>query len=626
MKKILFILLMAFCVPMCTVYAQDCSDRIQSAGKLYDKYKKTKDKNQLEAARKQLMNITNTPSNPESCRKAAANMLKTFRPIAKGKPNVEVAPIVVRVDTVVESSTIIDSAVKVAERHDSLKVRRFYETESAAAACAMKKDFECAVDQYQTAVAYGRELQIGEGVISVFEAKIERNQQLQYNKLLDEAKQLETSSEIGKAITAYEQARRYGVENKLLDENSVASLDNKIDYLQSVQQMFEFVEQADEYYHANEWELAKQELEMAIELSDTLEWRRGTIHWIHRLDTINRIIQAAETTFDYSQLKDNAAAYEQNRPLVGDAVLTGLLRFREIDPDTLFVEFLISPDGRARTSVTQAVGEDTLLLRVVKEEIDNVGIHFPAPKYYGQNVVARAIYNYVISVESEMATITRTPKKIKVEPLIIGVNDAADFIIKTEDTVRVTQLRPNCKEFLYGKFYIKNATATLDNVTRSGFHLVKYTGNGGPANALLSMMLPGLGRHRVTYGEQLGIGTTLFYVASLGGALGLRYWSIHNNPNNLNNNMDLKSFFDIGKYDKKSFADMEQGQPKKVFYYTSYALAGIAAAIYVGDVLYTLIRGSVNTARQNKYKKWSVGAFYEPASKTPVLQYNYKIR
>ena len=628
MKKIVFILLMAFCVPMCTVYAQDCSDRIQSAGKLYDKYKKSKDKKQLDAAREQLRNIIDDSSNPENCRKSAKNMLKEFKPVVstKAKSNVDVASIVVKVDTIVETHVNIDTIVNVIVKHDSLKVKRFYATEEQAMKCARDKDYECAVDLYQTVVAYGKELQMGEDVIKVFESKIERNQQLQYNKLLAEAKRLENNAEINSALSAYEQVKRYGVENNLLDENAIINMENKIDYLQSVQQMFEFVAQADEYYKANEWEMAKDELEMAVELSDTLQWKRGTIHWIHRLDTLNRIIQAAETTFDYSQLRDNADDYEQMRPVVGNVVLDGLLRFREVDPDTLLVEFLIAPDGRARPSVSQLAGEDTMMLRVIKDEIENAGLRFPAPRYYGQNVAARATYTYVISVTSEITTVTRTPRKIKVEPLIIGVNDAADFILKTEDTVRLTQLRPNCNEFLYGKFYLKNATATLDNISRSGFHLVKYSGTGGPANVLLSMVLPGLGRHRVTYGEQKGIGTAIFYVASLGGALGLRYWSIHDNPYNLNNNLDMKNFFNFGKYDKASFADMEKGQPKRVFYYTSYALAGVAAAIYVGDVLYTLIRGSVNTARQNKYRKWSIGAFYEPASKTPVLQYNYKIR
>ena len=76
MKKIVIVFLMALCMPFYTVYAQDCSDRIQSAGKLYDKYKKSKDRKQLEEARKLLINITNTPNNPEKCRESDAPMNK----------------------------------------------------------------------------------------------------------------------------------------------------------------------------------------------------------------------------------------------------------------------------------------------------------------------------------------------------------------------------------------------------------------------------------------------------------------------------------------------------------------------------------------------------------------------
>ena len=78
MKKLAVVLLLALCMPFYSVYAQECSDRIQSAGKMYDRYKKTKDVKQLEAAREVLNNIINTPSNPEKCRTAAANMLKSF--------------------------------------------------------------------------------------------------------------------------------------------------------------------------------------------------------------------------------------------------------------------------------------------------------------------------------------------------------------------------------------------------------------------------------------------------------------------------------------------------------------------------------------------------------------------
>jgi hypothetical protein len=187
-------------------------------------------------------------------------------------------------------------------------------------------------------------------------------------------------------------------------------------------------------------------------------------------------------------------------------------------------------------------------------------------------------------------------------------------------------LHSGVKKFLYGDFYLQNTVVSVDNDTRSGFNLVKYNGTGGPANVFLSMIIPGLGRHRVTYGEQSGVGTTLFFFGSLGATIGLRYWSLHDNPLNVNNNLDMKDFFKVGKYTKESFEGMEKGQPKRIFYYTSYAFAGLAAVIYVSDVLYTLIRGSVNASRQAKYKKWCMGAYYEPASKTPVIQFNYKIQ
>jgi len=624
MKKIAIILLMALCVPLCTVYAQDCSDRIQSAGKLYDKYKKSKDKKQLDEARKQLMYIVNTPGNPEKCRKEATNMLKTFKPIiaTKAKNNVDIAPIVVKVDTVVN----IESIVNVLVKHDSMKVKRFYESESAAMACAQQKDYECAIDQYQTAVGYGKELSMGEEVIRVFESKIERNKQLQFNMLLDEAKQLENSLEIARAITAYERAMRYGVENSILNEATITNLEDKISYLQSVQQMFEIVDQADEYYRAKEWEMAKDELDMAIELSDSLEWRKGTIHWIHRRDTLERIITAGDNIFDYKSL--NVADYNKLQPKLMEVLQTALLRMRNVPNDTLIVEFMIYPDGLMKTEVSQKGAEDLLMQNTVKSEIEKSSLRLPVPKYYGKTVTAKATYHFVVEVQSEIVKISRRSirRVIKVDPLILSVNQVADFLQKTEDTVRAELLPPGCRPFLYGNFFMNNTVVTVDNKTRSGFDLVKYRGKGGPANALLSMVVPGLGRHRVTYGKKLGIGTTLCFFGSLGASIGLRYWSLQNNPNNTNNNMDWKSFFNVGKYDFQSFENINQGKAKMACYYGSYALAGIAAVIYVSDVVYTLVRGSVNVSRQRKYKKWSIGVFYEPATKTPILQYNYKIK
>lgn len=625
MRKIILVLLMALCVPLCSLYAQDCSDRIQSAGKIYERYKKTYEKKTLNEARKQLQNLISTPGVPEGCKKEANRLLKTFTPVYKtnvSKANVDVAPIVVHVDTVVEKRVNIDSVVNIVVTHDSLKVKRFYEFEEKAVACYEKKDYECAIDYYQAVMGYGRELQMGEGVLNTIKEKINKNHKLQYNKLLGEAKGFEQDIRVSEAISGYERALLYASDNNLLESVAATALEDKIYYLQAVQQMFDFADQADEYYQAREWLLAKQELDLVIDISDTLGWKRGVIHWKHRLDTLNGILDAVDRVHDYATLEEeNQEAYWNLQPELMLALHNSMLRLNyDLPTDTLTMEFLIDTEGHWEEE-SRMLHEDTLLIRLINEELQNMTVKFPPGIYYGLQVPSKATYEFKIGLEGvEEIAKRKFNGKIIENPLIIGPDEVYRFIRLSEDTVRKVVFTHASPEFLYGKFAFKNVTSSVDNSMHSGFHLVDYKGVGGPANVFLSMLVPGLGRHRVTYGRQLGIGTAVIFYASVGASLGLRYYA-------LDKQMDMKNFF---KFKPKSYfhadEEQEQLQPKEVAYWTSYAFAGLAATIYVVDVFYTLIRGSINSAHQHKYKKWSLGVFYEPTSKTPVLQYNYKIK
>lgn len=623
MKKILLVLLMALCVPFCTLYAQDCSDRIQSAGKIYERYKKTYDRKTLNEARKQLQNLISTSGVPDGCKKEASRLLKTFTPVYKNnvsKTNVDVAPIVVHVDTVVERRVNIDSVVNIVVTHDSMKVKRFYEFEEKALACYEKKDYECAIDYYQAVMGYGQELQMGDGVLNAIKEKINKNHKLQYNKILGEAKRLEQEAKVTEAITAYERAMTYATDNNLLESLASTALEDKIYYLQAVQQMFDFVAQADEYYQAREWVLAKQELDLAIDVSDTLGWKKGVIHWKHRRDTINGILDAVDRVHDYSTLADeNKEAYWNLQPVVISVLHKSMLRLNySIPTDTIAVEFLVDPEGRWEVE-SRMLREDTTLIRLIKEEFQNTTVKLPAGEYYGQHVPSKATYEFKIElVDTNEVAKRKFNGKIVEEPLIIGPDAVYNFIHLTEDTVRKVVFTHASPEFLYGTFAFKNMTSSVDNSTHTGFHLNDYKGVGGPANVFLSMLVPGLGFHRVTYGQHKGIGTAVIFCASVGASLGLRYYSLKS--------MDLKNFFKFKSNDDFNPDYMEQADPRKVAYWTSYAFAGVAATIYVSSVLYTLIRGSMNAAHQNKYKKWSLGVFYEPTSKTPILQYNYKIK
>lgn len=641
MKKIAVFLFVILMVPCCAIYAQDCSERIQAAGRIYERYKKTYDPKMFEEAKKQLVNIKNTPGAPENCKKEAERLLKEWKLVYKpssSKSNVDVAPIVVRVDTVVKRHVSVDSVVNVIYHHDSLKAKRYYEADAAASACVERRDYGCAVDNYQTALAYGRELQMGEDILNDYQEKIQRNKKMYFNSLLSEAKANENDGEVKEALQKYQDLKSYGLENKLIDEKIAGSFDEKIYYLQLVEQMFEYVKQSNEYYSVHEWELAKQELEMAIEASDTLGWKRGVVYWKHRLDTINRILEAGETVFDYATL--NESAYKQMGDQIQTALQNALLRFEDIPTDTMTVTLFVAPDGKAATKVNMQK-EDTTLFNAIDEELAKIYYKLPSVKYYGQSVMSKAIYDYVVLVESETVTAKRLHRRVKkqvvdrieVDPKIIGLDYIADFIKKTGDTVMKMEFNPGCKDFLYGKFQLKQTVVQVNNTSRSGFHLEKYYGSGGPANALLSMVVPGLGRHRVTYGQQDGVATAVMFYLTAAASLGCYYgaFRIGNDGYTWKNYTgDLKNFFKFKDmptvWNNLATDDELETRGKQGLYITSYIFAGIAATLYVTDVLYTLIRGSVNLSRQNKYKKWSIGVFYEPATRTPVLQYNYKIK
>lgn len=635
MKKLAFILFVILMVPCCAVYAQDCSERIQAAGRIYEKYKKTYDKKMFEEARKQLVNIKNTPGAPENCKKEAERLLKEWKPVYKpttAMSNVDVKSMVVRVDTVVSRHVKVDSVVNVVFHHDSLKANRFYASESAAIACVERKDYQCAADNYKTAIAYGRELHLGDDILNNFQDLMQRNQKLQFNLLLEEAKQLEDEGNVHEALLKYQAVKDYGTENQLLDERLAKAFNDKTDYLEFVEQMFGYAKQADEYYQTHEWELAKQELEMAIELSDTLGWKKGVVYWKHRLDTVNRILQAADNIFDYATLDE--ASYNRMNSQLTTALQDALLHFETVASDTMQVNIMVTSDGKSEMEI-QLQHEDSVLTRVMTEEIEKTPFRLPIAKYYGQSVTAKATYDFVVSVESAISVVTRTPKRIKEEPLLIGLDAASDYIQKTGDTVKKVFFKQDCKDFLFGKFYMNQSVVQVNNNERSGFHLTKYSGTGGPANALLSMVVPGLGRHRVTYGQQNGVATAVFFYVSVAASMGLYYGAYATKDHTYKFTDELKHFFKFGDM-KNEWNRLATISPdpedkgatdlRRTAYVSSYVFAGIAATLYVTDVIYTLVRGSINLSRQKKYKDWSIGVFYEPASKTPILQYNYKIK
>lgn len=138
----------------------------------------------------------------------------------------------------------------------------------------------------------------------------------------------------------------------------------------------------------------------------------------------------------------------------------------------------------------------------------------------------------------------------------------------------------------------ENTTLTMSN-----YHAV------GRAAALNSLVLPGWGKKRVTYGEK-GKGTMITFLSSTAIAVGSRLYSMN----------QYQKYKDETIPSKRDEFYTNANSSNKVF----LIAGGLSATIYVTDVLWVLNRGKKN--------KKATKAFRKQLRNTPFVIHNYETR
>lgn len=136
----------------------------------------------------------------------------------------------------------------------------------------------------------------------------------------------------------------------------------------------------------------------------------------------------------------------------------------------------------------------------------------------------------------------------------------------------------------FGKYTINNCNININGDAYTKNNLMKARTHG-PANALLSVLVPGLGDHRVSYGERKGIWVGLLAYTGVG--LGL--------PGVL---------FTSGEV----FA-------------SSCAFLAMGAGFWIYDIIWVAVKGKKNVKAMKAYKQSHFGAFYEPNVQAGGLSY-----
>jgi hypothetical protein len=144
------------------------------------------------------------------------------------------------------------------------------------------------------------------------------------------------------------------------------------------------------------------------------------------------------------------------------------------------------------------------------------------------------------------------------------------------------------KNALYGKYVFSVKDVTIDNELNSYYTLSRFGGARGPMNAFLSLVIPGLGTLRTSYGEK-GWNRLTWFILTSALSYGSKVYSDSEYQNYLNatNKTDSDMYYESANN----------------FNYASIGFASISASIYVGDFLSAFVNGVKNVNRGSNFRK-----------------------
>jgi tetratricopeptide (TPR) repeat protein len=267
-----------------------------------------------------------------------------------------------------------------------------------------------------------------------------------------------------------------------------------------------------------------------------------------------------------------------------------LLRERSVNQTQITFTSIIDTVGVTTNSVTASA-----INRALRARLDLISnqTRLWQPKIGNYTVSARADFDFTISAEE---TIIRVKKRAS------GLSSKSpNYNARSAGISRTLSAAP------MGNFTFRFNEATINGRTHTESQLIRYRGTGGPANAWLSLVVPGLGKHRVTHGAKSGLGTLFFTYGFIGAGVGLKFLSDdHYAKYRAATDQDVMD----RHYDIANTSNI-----------LSYVCIGTAAIIWISDFIWVWNRGAKNKKAQRAYRRQHLSFQYDPNVATPKLTY-----
>ena len=143
------------------------------------------------------------------------------------------------------------------------------------------------------------------------------------------------------------------------------------------------------------------------------------------------------------------------------------------------------------------------------------------------------------------------------------------------------------QQYNYGKYHVVVKNKEFNNQSYADINLVKYK-TVGPEATFLSLLMPGMGTLKVTYGQK-GWGRFTWFLLSSGVAAGAKYYSDDQYAKYMGatNQTDIDIFYEKANLSNK----------------IALVAAGLSATIYVSDIIWVFTKGVKNKKSSKLLRK-----------------------
>jgi tetratricopeptide (TPR) repeat protein len=319
------------------------------------------------------------------------------------------------------------------------------------------------------------------------------------DQLVQEGDAYANSGNYSSAISKFNDALRYSPANTGIIKKKNAA-NKKLNEQIVGQELL----RADSLYDRQQFALARVSYSKALAIEPS---NIRASEQIVKIDNILTVLRDRKTkVYSYKALRpDNYSSFRSSLIYSVDSLSSdqreGAYRF------TYNIEFDTSGINKSNYSITNSTG---VKLSGVLEKAKASGLLGPS-SLEGYNVASRESFAIEYSWSSANSVYHRKLKKTR-HSNKLSAN--ADMIIKNYIDNQF---------FKYGKYEFQVRTKTFNGNSFNNISLIKYKVRG-PGNSLYSLLIPGLGSHRVTYGRK-GVGVFAGFTCFTAAAIYYRYVS-----------------------------------------------------------------------------------------------------